>query len=378
MAKFTCQHCHQPFESAKAVPGTQISCPVCGKLTLAYPAPVPAPIEIPSRAKAPKMVIAPIEKPEPIALSEVAALARDLVASVETVIVGKHEQVKLVVAALLAEGHLLLEDVPGVAKTMLARALAQSAGCSFKRIQCTPDLQPSDILGENYLDPQSGRMEFRFGPIFSQLVLVDEINRSSPRTQAALLEAMGEGMNTVERVSYRLQRPYMVIATQNPIEQAGTFTLPEAQMDRFLFRLSLGYPELKDEKLMCERFQLAHPIDSLKPMTTPDRITECQQAVREVQVSPAVCDYLLALVRATRRHPALLLGASPRASLGIYRAAQAAAAMAGSNQVSADDVKKMAQTVLPHRVLIRREDQFRDLMTGTVIANIVAQTSLPD
>jgi MoxR-like ATPase len=272
----------------------------------------------------------------------------------------------------------LLEDVPGVAKTMLARALAQSAGCSFKRIQCTPDLQPSDILGENYLDPQSGRMEFRFGPIFSQLVLVDEINRSSPRTQAALLEAMGEGMITVERVSYRLQRPYMVIATQNPIEQAGTFTLPEAQMDRFLFRLSLGYPELKDEKLMCERFQLAHPIDSLKPMTTPDRITECQQAVREVQVSPAVCDYLLALVRATRRHPALLLGASPRASLGIYRAAQAAAAMAGSNQVSADDVKKMAQTVLPHRVLIRREDQFRDLMTGTVIANIVAQTSLPD
>lgn len=370
MAKFVCQHCHQPFEFPTAA-GSEIPCPACGKITVARP-PEPA-----SGNRFQKVTIAPIEKPKPMALSEVAALARDLTASVEQVIVGKHDQVRLVVAALLAEGHLLLEDVPGVAKTMLARALAQSAGCSFKRIQCTPDLEPSDILGENYLDPQSGRMEFRFGPIFSQLVLVDEINRSSPRTQAALLEAMGEGMITVERVSYRLQRPYMVIATQNPIEQAGTFSLPEAQMDRFLFRLSLGYPELKDEKLMCERFQLAHPIDALKPMTTPDRITECQQAVREVQVGSAVCDYLLALVQATRRHPALLLGASPRGSLGIYRAAQAIAAMEGRSQVSAADVTQMALAVLPHRVLIRQEDQFRTLKAGTVIAEIVAQNPLP-
>jgi MoxR-like ATPase len=206
---------------------------------------------------------------------------------------------------------------------------------------------------------------------------VDEINRSSPRTQAALLEAMGEGMITVERVSYRLQRPYMVIATQNPIEQAGTFALPEAQMDRFLFRLSLGYPELKDEKLMCERFQLAHPIDSLKPVTTPDRITECQQAVREVQVGSAVCDYLLALVQATRRHPALRLGASPRGSLGIFRAAQAIAAMEGRDQVSTADVKQMALAGLPHRVLVRQEESFRNQKAEAVIAEVIAQTPPP-
>jgi MoxR-like ATPase len=325
----------------------------------------------------PKLVVPPITKPEPIALAEVAATARQLIANVEKVIVGKHAQVTLAVATLLAEGHLLLEDVPGVAKTMLARALAQSAGATFKRIQCTPDLQPADILGENYLDPQTGRTEFRFGAIFAQFVLVDEINRASPRTQAALLEAMGEGMVTVERVSYRLQHPYMVIATQNPIEQEGTFLLPEAQKDRFLFRLSLGYPDVSDEKIMVERFQLRHPIDTLQPVTTPDCLTECQQAVREIRVQPGALDYLLALVQATRKHPALLLGSSPRGSLGLFRAAQAMVAIRGGNEVDAAQIKEVARMVLNHRVIVRPDEKFREVKAEQVIDEIVEKTALP-
>jgi MoxR-like ATPase len=237
------------------------------------------PIEIPGKKK-PMTILPPVAAPKGLSAAEIASLAGQLIASVEKVIVGKHEQVTQAVAVWLAEGHLLIEDVPGVAKTMLARAMALSAGCTFKRIQCTPDLQPSDVLGEPYVDPQSGRTEFRFGPIFSQFVLVDEINRANPRTQAALLEAMGEGMVTDGIISYRLQKPFMVVATQNPIEQEGTFLLPEAQKDRFLMRMNLGYPSLADERQMVERFQLRHPIDTLQPVMTPDRILKCQEAVR--------------------------------------------------------------------------------------------------
>src|ERR1700722_10425661 len=253
---------------------------------------------IPEPEKKPKVTVPPIEKPKPLSTADVSAIARELIANVEKVIVGKREQVVLTVAVLLAEGHLLIEDVPGVAKTMLARALAQSAGCTFKRIQCTPDLQPSDVLGEPRLDPQSGRSEFHFGPLFSQFVLVDEINRASPRTQAALLEAMGEASVTEGNVTYRLQRPFMVIATQNPIDQEGTFLLPEAQKDRFLMRMNLGYPSFKDEKEMVERFQQRHPIETLQPVATPDRILKCQEAVREVKVPSDVNDYILNIVRA--------------------------------------------------------------------------------
>src|SRR6516162_1245381 len=210
--------------------------------------------------KNPKVTLLPIEAAKKMAPTEVSPVARQLIDNVEKVIVGKHEQVVLATAVWLAEGHLLIEDVPGVAKTMLARAMAQSAGCSFRRIQCTPDLQPADVLGEPHLDLKTGRAEFHFGPLFSQFVLVDEINRASPRTQAALLEAMGEASVTEGNVTYRLQKPFMVIATQNPIEQEGTFLLPEAQKDRFLIRMSLGYPSLNDEKEMVERFQLRHPI----------------------------------------------------------------------------------------------------------------------
>ena len=350
--------------------GLDVPCPLCGKMTALSFDPTPS---LP-RAK---LVIPPVEAPRVFTLAEVSAVARQLVENIERVIVGKHQQVTLAVATLMAEGHLLLEDVPGVAKTMLARALATSAGCSFKRIQCTPDLQPSDVLGQNYVDPQTGRVEFRFGPLFAQIVLVDEVNRASPRTQAALLEAMGEGMVTMERVSYRLQRPFMVIATQNPIDQEGTYLLPEAQKDRFLVRLSLGYPELADEKQMVERFQLKHPIETLQPVTNPDRITECQQAVREVRVSSAVCDYILALTQATRRHPGLVLGASPRGSLGLFRAAQALAAINGSDTANATQVQKVATTILAHRLIVRREPAWQNLKPADVIQEILEQTPQP-
>jgi MoxR-like ATPase len=257
---------------------------------------------------------------------------------------------------------------------MLARAIAQSAGCTFKRIQCTPDLQPSDVLGEARLEPQTGRTEFRFGPLFSQFVLVDEINRASPRTQSALLEAMGESMVTAGNVTYRLQKPFMVVATQNPIEQEGTFLLPEAQKDRFLMRMNLGYPSFADEKQMIERFQLRHPIETLQPVTTPDGILKSQEAVRAVKVAPDVGDYILKIVRATREHPALLLGASPRGSLGLFRAAQAMTAIAGNDFVSAAQVKAIAQKVLAHRLIIRREEKYHSLTVGEVVAEILAQT----
>ena len=334
-------------------------------------------IPFPKPDKKPKMTLPPVEEPKSLTTAEVSSIAKQLVANVEKVIVGKHEQVVLATAVWLAEGHLLIEDVPGVAKTMLARAMAQSAGCTFKRIQCTPDLLPSDVLGENYVDQQSGRTEFRFGPLFSQFVLVDEINRASPRTQSALLEAMGEAMVTAGNVTYRLQKPFMVVATQNPIEQEGTFLLPEAQKDRFLMRMNLGYPSLADEKQMVERFQLRHPIDTLQPVTTPDRILKCQEAVRKVDVPPEVCDYILKIVRATREHPALLLGSSPRGSLGLFRAAQATAAIEGNDSASAAQVKTLAQKILAHRLIVRREEKFHDVKVENVVAEILAKTPLP-
>ena len=328
---------------------------------------------IPKDEKKPKVTITPIEKPKPLTPAEVSETARQLVANVEKVIIGKHEQVVLAVTVLLAEGHLLIEDVPGVAKTMIARALAQSAGSTFKRIQCTPDLQPSDVLGEPHLDPQSGRTEFHFGPLFAQFVLVDEINRASPRTQAALLEAMGEASVSEGNVTYRLQRPFMVIATQNPIEQEGTFLLPEAQKDRFLMRMNLGYPSFKDEQEMVERFQLRHPIETLQPVATPDRVLKCQEAVREIKVPPQVTDSILKIVRATREHPALLLGASPRASLGLFRASQAMAAIDGFDAAT-DRIKYFAQNVLAHRLIVRREEKFRDVKVDAVVQEILDRT----
>ena len=322
--------------------------------------------------KKPKVVVPPIEKPKTLSVAEVSEIARGLIANVEKVIVGKREQILLSVAILLAEGHFLIEDVPGVAKTMLARALAQSAGATFRRIQCTPDLQPSDVLGEPRMDPQTGRSEFHFGPLFSQFVLVDEINRASPRTQAALLEAMGEASVSEGNVTYRLQKPFMVIATQNPIEQEGTFLLPEAQKDRFLMRMSLGYPNLEDEKEMVERFQLRHPIETLQPVATPDRILKCQDAVREIKVPADTNAFILKIVRATREHPALLLGASPRGSLGLFRAVQALAAIDGKDTASTEQVKYLAPKILAHRLIARKEEQFRSTGVAAIVQEILA------
>jgi MoxR-like ATPase len=331
----------------------------------------------PQIEKKPKVTLLPIEPSKKLATADVSSIAQQLVANVEKVIIGKHEPVVLATAVWLAEGHLLIEDVPGVAKTMLARALAQSAGCTFKRIQCTPDLQPSDVLGEPHLEPQTGRTEFRFGPLFSQFVLVDEINRASPRTQSALLEAMGEATVTEGNVSYRLQKPFMVVATQNPIEQEGTFLLPEAQKDRFLMRLNLGYPSLADEKQILERFQMRHPMETLQPVTTPDRILKSQEAVREVKVATEVSDYILNIVRQTRAHPALALGASPRGSLGLFRVAQAMAAIEGKDFVTAELVKSLAPKVLAHRLIVRREEKFRDTRVEMIVAEILERTPLP-
>ena len=370
MAQFICQHCGGFIEAVVSTMRTELPCPACGKLSVPLRPQVAAPAK-------PKLSIPPITATPGLPVARVAEIAGQIIANVECVVVGKREQIVLAVAAVLAEGHLLIEDVPGVAKTMLARAIAQSAGCSFKRIQCTPDLQPSDVLGESVIDPQTGRTEFFFGPLFSQFVLVDEINRANPRTQAALLEAMGEGVVSVGKVTHVLARPFIVIATQNPIEQEGTFPLPEAQKDRFLIRLSLGYPSLADEKQMCERFQLRHPIETLKAVTTPEKILACQDAVRAVRVDSEVCDYLLALVRATRAHPALALGASPRGSLGLFRTAQALAAIEGKDSVRVEQVKALASVVLSHRLHVRREPEFRDLKEQTVMEEIVRKTPSP-
>jgi len=305
---------------------------------------------------------------------QLAGVAGQIIRNVERVIVGKPDQILFAVVSLFAEGHILFEDVPGVAKTMLSRAVAQSVGCTFKRIQCTPDLQPEHVVGDFTLDPSTGRKDFRFGPLFSQMVLVDEINRASPRTQSALLEAMGEGMVTMDRVTYRLEKPFMVMATQNPIEQEGTFRLPEAQMDRFLLRLSLGYPGADQEKEMCRRAQLQHPIETLAAVTTAEEIVKCQQGVRGIPVGPEVCDFLVTLTRATREHAALRLGASPRGSLGLYRAAQSLAAIQGQPSVTPDHVRTLLEPVLAHRLLLRRE-ALPNYPDGAAVIREIARTN---
>jgi MoxR-like ATPase len=282
----------------------------------------------------------------------IAEVARSIIANVQLVIVGKETQVRLAIAGLFAEGHILFEDVPGVAKTMLSRAIATSVGCSFKRIQCTPDLQPENVIGDYILDPTTGRPDIRFGPIFAQMVLVDEINRASPRTQAVLLEAMGEGSVSMDKTTYRLERPFMVMATQNPIESEGTFRLPEAQMDRFLLRLSLGYPDAAEEIKMCQRIQSQHPIEKLEAVANAEQILKCQQGVREINVPARVCEQIVQFMHATRAHPALRLGASPRGSLGLFRMAQALAALEGLDTVEPRHLRSVAEVVLAHRLLV--------------------------
>jgi MoxR-like ATPase len=283
----------------------------------------------------------------------------------------------LALVAWFSEGHILLEDVPGVAKTMLARALAASVGCAFKRIQCTPDLLPTDVTGVSVFNQKSTEFEFRPGPIFAQIVLADEINRATPRTQAALLEAMAESRVTVDGQTHTLTPPFLVIGTQNPIDHEGTFPLPEAQLDRFLMRFSLGYPSLEEELKMLDMLQQRHPVSQLKAVSSAEELVACQQAVRVIHVDDKVRRYIMQIVHGTRANDDLNLGASPRASLAMFRAAQAMAAMLGRNFVQPDDVKRVAAAILTHRVILRPESRLRKVTAASIIDDIMADVPVP-
>ncbi|MBI2826425.1 MAG: MoxR family ATPase [Planctomycetia bacterium] len=307
----------------------------------------------------------------------VPATAKKIIANVERVIIGKRQEVVLAMVAYFCEGHVLLEDVPGVAKTMLARALAKSVGCTFKRVQCTPDLLPTDITGASIFNQKTGEFEFRPGPVFAQIVLADEINRATPRTQAALLEAMAERQVSVDGTTHVLAAPFLVIATQNPIDHEGTFPLPEAQLDRFLVRISLGYPAQEEEAKMLERLQRGHPIDDLTAVVTVDELLACQQGVRDVYVDDKVRNYIVEVVRATREHDDVLLGGSPRASMALLRTSQALSAVRGHNFVLPDDVKRMAPVVLGHRLILRPESRLRKVTSATVVEEVLDAVPVP-
>lgn len=321
------------------------------------------------------------ETSEEAATSQSIANVRDLAErvreNVQRVIVGKSSSIDLAVIALLCRGHVLIEDVPGTGKTTLTKALAASLNCEFHRIQFTPDLVPADVLGINYFNMRSGEFEFRPGPIFSQVLLADEINRATPRTQSALLEAMQERQASIDGVTSVLPDPFMVLATLNPIEMEGTFPLPEAQLDRFLLRVNLGYPSLEEESAMLERFQSTEPLDAISEVAGPDEILEAQRAVEHVRMEANVREYLLAIVAATRTHAQLKLGASPRASLSLQHAAQARAAIEGREYVIPDDIKKMANPVLAHRVVIESSAGLRGRTRDNVISEILGSTKVP-
>ncbi|WP_322795761.1 MoxR family ATPase [Tepidiforma sp.] len=317
---------------------------------------------------------------ERLSADEVALIrdtARRLRQNVERVIVGKTEVVDLALVALLCEGHILLEDVPGIGKTTLAKALARSLDCSFRRIQFTPDLMPSDITGINYYNQKLGEFVFREGPLIAQVVLADEINRATPRTQAALLEAMEERQLTVEGVTVRLPRPFLVLATQNPVELEGTFPLPEAQLDRFLVRLRLGYPGEDEEDEMLARFETSNPLEALGPVADAATLVNLAGRLRHLHVAPPVRRYVVQLVRATREDPAFELGASPRASLALFRTARARAALDGRDYVLPDDVKQMAPYVLGHRLILSTQARLRGRSADEVLAEVLQRVPVP-
>ena len=302
--------------------------------------------------------------------------------NVERVIVGKRSVIELLTVALLCEGHVLLEDVPGTGKTMLARSIAISLGGGFKRLQCTPDLMPNDVTGVSVFNQQSGQFEFRPGPVFVNILLADEINRATPRTQSALLEAMQEQQVTVDGTTRMLPRPFLVIATQNPIEYEGTFVLPEAQLDRFLLRLSLGYPNTAEEKIILTNLQHEHPIHALQPLEAAnagaalEHLLEFQRQIWDVHVDDSLQEYIVRLVEATRRHPDLALGGSPRASLALFKAAQALAALRGRDHVLPDDIKYLVPYTMLHRLILRPEAELRGRTTAAVLEDVLRNTPL--
>jgi MoxR-like ATPase len=312
-----------------------------------------------------------------LSIQEISAATERVIANVERVIVGKHEAVRLTLIAVLCQGHLLIEDVPGVGKTVLAKSIARSIGCGFKRIQFTPDLLPSDVTGVSMFNQRTAEFEFRPGPIMSQFVLADEINRATPKTQSALLEAMEERQITVDGVTHTLPQPFIVMATQNPIEYEGTFPLPEAQLDRFMLNISMGYPSPADEVIILDKQQRTHPIDSLEPIMTEDDLLVLQNQVREVRVERELREYIVSLVAATRQHQQVYLGASPRGSLALFHTAQAMAMLRGRDFVTPDDVKVLVRPVLSHRLIIAPAARVRGVTPAAVLEEVLGMVPVP-
>jgi MoxR-like ATPase len=310
-------------------------------------------------------------------LEQVGRSVDRVIDEVQTVIVGKREVVQKALIALLASGHLLIEDVPGVGKTMLARAIARSIDCSFKRVQFTPDLLPSDITGTSVYNQKTGEFVFKPGPVFASVVLADEINRATPKTQSSLLECMEEFQVSVDGVTHSLPPPFFVIATENNIEHQGTYPLPEAQLDRFVMRVAMGYPSKEDEAIILERQVRSHPIDAVEPVLTGAEVLALRAVLREIHVGDAVKEYIVELVDVTRKHPSLSLGASPRASLDLLHTAQVLAGIHGRDHVLPDDVKELAPSVLSHRLIIRPEARLRQLTGEAIVQEIVNSVPIP-
>jgi MoxR-like ATPase len=299
-----------------------------------------------------------------------------VLANVERVIVGKHHEVRLALVALLCRGHLLIEDVPGTGKTVLAKAIARSLGCSFRRIQFTPDLLPSDVTGLSIYNQKTQEFEFRPGPIMSQVVLADEINRATPKTQSSLLESMEERQATIDGTTYAMPDPFLVIATQNPIEYEGTFALPEAQLDRFMLRIRLGYPQPLEEVVILDEQKRHHPLDELEVVCSVEELRSMQAAIRDIYVDPTLADYIVRLVGATRVHPDVYLGASPRGSIALYRAGQALAGLLGRDYVIPDDIKALAEPALAHRLIIKTSSSIHDVQSGNVVRELLDSTPI--
>jgi len=307
----------------------------------------------------------------------VQSFAEKVINNVEKVIIGKHEEIKLTLVSLLCRGHLLIEDVPGVGKTMLARSIAKSIGCTFRRIQFTPDMLPSDVTGVSVFNQKTREFEFRPGPVMAQIVLTDEINRATPKTQSALLEAMQEQQVTVDGVTYPIPEPFLVLATQNPIEYEGTFPLPEAQLDRFMMRISLGYPSPEDEIAILDSQQYAHPVETLEQVIDAQELLDAQRKVGEIYVDPLVKEYIVALVNATRDHPDIYLGASPRGSLALYKTSRARAAILGRDYVIPDDVKALSMPALAHRLIVSPSARIKEVDPRAVIEETLESVPVP-